>query len=58
MPGIRIEIQSGIIKLRNDLKPGSKGFCPIMDGNMSDGKVEPGAQKTLDGSGRHVGIVI
>lgn len=41
MPGIRIEVQSRVIELGNDLKPGSKGFSPVMDGNMGDGEVEP-----------------
>lgn len=58
MPGVRIEIQSRIIELGNDLKPESKGFCPIMDGNVRDGEVEPIEQEPLDGSGRHIGIVI
>ncbi len=58
MPGIRIEIQSGIIELGNNLKPEGKGFRPIMDGNMRNGEVELIEQETFNCSGRHIGIVI
>ena len=58
MPGIRIKVQSRVIELGNDLKPESKGFCPVMDGNMRDGEVEAMEQEALDGSGRDIGIVI
>ena len=58
MPGVRIKIQSRIIDLGNDLKSRSKGFCSIMDGNMRNGEVEAIEQKPLDGSGRHIGLVI
>ena len=40
MPGVRIEVQSRVIELGNDLKPENKGFCSVMDGNMGDGEVE------------------
>lgn len=58
MPGVGTEIQSRIIELGNDLKAGSQGFCPKMDGNMRDGEVEAIEQEPLNSSGRHIGIVI
>ena len=58
MPGVRIEVQSRVMELGNDQEPGSKGFCPVMDGNMRDGEVEAMEQEALDGSGRDIGIVI
>lgn len=58
MPGVRIKIQSRIIEFGYDLKLGNEGLCPIMDGNMRDGEVEAMEQEALNGSGRHIGVVI
>ena len=58
MPGVRIKIQSRIIEFGNDPKPESEGLCPIMDGNMRDGEVEAMEPEALNGSGRHIGVVI
>lgn len=58
MPFIRTKIERDKKGSGSGLKPRGKGFSPIMDSNMRDGKIDRRAKETRNSSCRHIAVKV